>query len=354
MTDEAQHLRDGLVAGVVAGLAVALFFLLVDTLQAEPLRTPRFLAGAIFGGEGEAGLLLVSAFTAVHLAVFAIIGVGALLLFRLTELPLNPLTGGVYGLSVCTVLFYGSLVTTGIAVLAAPSWPAVLAGNLLGGVVLGTYLHWTGPEPGVTGLARHLDENRVLREGLVSGLLGAAVVAVWFLVLDGLLRQPLFTPAALGSLLFHGVASPEQVRLTSATVWGYTVVHVAAFLLFGMVVSAMVAQADRMPSFIFGVVLLGVVFELFFVGLVASLGTWVLQELAWWSVLGGNLLAAIAIGAYLWRRYPDLRRRVMADDFWEDEAAAPGAGPGGARQGPAAGAEAAGTGRDDSTGEEKR
>ena len=87
-------------------------------------------------------------------------------------------------------------------------------------------------------LARHLEENRVLREGLVSGLLGAAVVAVWFLVLDGLLRQPLFTPGALGSLLFHGVASPEQVRVTAATVWGYTVFHIAAFLLFGMVVAA--------------------------------------------------------------------------------------------------------------------
>lgn len=355
MTDEAQDLRDGLIAGVLAGLAVAAYFLLVDSLQAQPLRTPRFLAGALFnGGEGEAGLLLVSAFTAVHLAVFAVIGGTAHLLFRLTDLPLNPLTGGVYGLFVCTVLFYGSLVTTGTAVLAAPSWPAVLVGNLLGGVALGTYLHWTGPEPGVTGLARHLEEHRVLREGLVSGLLGAAVVALWFLVLDGFVRQPLFTPGALGSLLFHGAASPEQVRVTTATIWGYTVVHVAAFLLFGMVVSALVAQADRVPSFIFAVVLLGVVFELFFVGLVASLGTWVLEEFAWWSILGGNLLAALTMGWYLWRRHPDLRRTVLEGGVWADEAGAPGAGPaepGKARQGPAAGAEASRTGSE-STGEE--
>lgn len=353
MTDQAQDLRDGLIAGVLAGLTVAAYFLLVDTLQAEPLRTPRFLAGVLFnGGEGEAGLLLVSAFTAVHLAVFAVIGGTAHLLFRLTDLPLNPLTGGVYGLFVCTVLFYGSLVTTGTAVLAAPSWPAVLVGNLLGGVALGTYLHWTGPEPGVTGLARHLEEHRVLREGLVSGLLGAAVVALWFLILDVVMRQPLFTPGALGSLLFHGAASPEQVRVTTAAIWGYTVVHVAAFLLFGMVVSALVAQADRVPSFIFGVVLLGVVFELFFVGLVASLGTWVLEEFAWWSILGGNLLAALTMGSYLWGRHPDLRRAVLEGGVWTDEPGAPGAGPGRARQGPAAGAEASGTGREESTGEE--
>lgn len=352
MTDESQDLRDGLIAGVLAGLAVAAFFLVVDAVQAEPLRTPRFLAGALFnGGEGGVGLGLVAAFTLVHLAVFAVIGGAAHFLFRLTELPLNPLTGGVYGLFVCTVLFYGSLVTTGIEVLAAPSWPAVLFGNLLGGGVLGTYLHWTGPEPGVTGLGRLLEENVVLREGLVSGLIGAAVVAVWFLLLDGLFRQPMFTPAALGSLIFHGAASPEEVRLTSATVWSYTVFHVAAFLLFGMVISALVAQIDRTPSFVFGVVLLAVVFEVFFVVMVASLGTWVLETFAWWSVLGGNLLAGVSMGAYLWGRHPALRKRMMDGDLWTDEASGPPRGPGSAA---AAGNETAGLAEEESTGGESR
>lgn len=338
MSDGEQGLLDGLIAGLLAGVAVAAFFLLLDAIEAEPLRTPRFLAGVLFGGgEADPGLAMVAAFTAVHLAVFSAIGGAAALLFRLTEIPLNPLTGGVYGVFACTLLFYGSLVTTGTEVLAAPSWPAVLAGNLLGGMVLGTYLHWKGPEPGPTGLARHLEEHTVLREGLVSGLIGAAVVAVWFLVLDGLFRQPFFTPGALGSLLFHGAASPEEVRLTAATVWGYTVVHVAAFLLFGMVVSALVAQADRTPPFVFGVVLLGVVFELFFVVMVASLGTWVLDAFAWWSVLGGNLLAAVAMGGYLAARHPTLRQRVLEGDVWGEEGAAgppresgrsPDAGPG--------------------------
>lgn len=351
MSDETRSLRDGLIAGVLAGLAVAAFFLLVDALQAQPLRTPRFLAGALFGSGADAGLLLMSAFTVVHLAAFAAIGALALLLFRATQLPLNPLTGGVYGVFACTLLFYGSLVTTGTEVLAAPAWPAVLAGNLLGGVVLGTYLHWRGPEPGLTGLARHLQEHAVLREGLASGLIGAGVVAVWFLLLDVLVRQPLFTPAALGSLLFHGAASPEQIQLTSATVWGYSVVHVAAFLLFGMVVSALVAQADRTPSFVFGVVLLGVVFEVFFVVMVASLGTWVLEEFAWWSVLGGNLVAALSMGAYLWGRHPGLRERLLDDDLFTDDAGGAPASPG-AAAGRSAGA--AGLAREESTGEEKR
>lgn len=349
MADEDRQLRDGLVAGLLAGLAVALFFLVLDVAQAEALRTPRFLAGVLFGGgEAEAGLGTVALFTVLHLAVFSAIGGAAAVLFRLTELPLNPLTGGVYGVFVCTVLFYGSLVTAGTEVLAAPSWPAVLTGNLIGGMVLGTYLHWKGPEPGVTGLARHLEEHAVLREGLVSGLLGAAVVALWFLLLDVLFRQPLFTPSALGSLLFHGAASPEDVRTASSVLWGYTAVHLAAFLLFGMVVSALVAQADRTPSFVFGVLLLAVVFELFFVVMVASLGTWVLETFAWWSVLGGNLLAALTMGGYLASRHPSLRDRVLRGDVWtEDGAVGP---PSEARSGPGAADFAA----EDSTGEENR
>lgn len=345
MSEEGQDLRDGLVAGLLAGLTVAAFFLVVDALQAEPLRTPRFLAGVLLG-QGE-GLGPVAAFTALHLAAFAAIGAGAVGLFRATELPLNPLTGSVYGLFVCTLLFYGSLVATGTRVLPASSWPAVLAGNFLGGLVLGAYLHLRGPEPGLTGLGRQLEQHAVLREGLVSGLIGAAVVAVWFLLLDGMFRQPFYTPAALGSVLFHGAASPEAVRLAPSVVLGYTVVHLAAFFLFGMVVAALVAQAEKMPPFLFAVMLLGVVFEVFFVAMVASLGTWVLERFAWWSVLGGNLLAAVSMGAYLWRRHPSLRERVLDGDLWSDEGARAPRGP--ARRGGTAGARA-----EDSTGEEAR
>lgn len=346
MSGEAQDLRDGVVAGLLAGVTVAGFFLLVDAVQAEPLRTPRFLAGAIHG-EGEAGLGLVAAFTVLHLSAFAAIGAGAVALSRATELPLNPITGAVYGLFVCTLLFYGSLVATGTRVLPASSWPAVLAGNLLGGLVLGVYLRWRGPEPGLTGFARHLEEHGVLREGLVSGLIGAAVVAVWFLLLDGLFREAFFTPAALGSVLFHGATSSEAVRTAPSIVLGYTVIHVAAFFLFGMVVAALVAQAEKIPPFLFAVMLLGVVFEVFFVAMVASLATWVLETFAWWSVLGGNLLAALSMGAYLWRRHPELRERVLDGELWSEEGAS--VPPGGGR-----GPGAAGLAAEESTGEEAR
>lgn len=318
MDSDRPTLRHGIVAGLIAGIVVAAFFLAVDLAQAEPLRTPSFLAGALFSGGGEAGPAGVVAFTALHLAVFAVVGAGAVLLCDWAGLPHNLLLGAVYGLFVCTLLFYGSLVAAGTDVLPAPGWRGVLTGNLLAGVVLGGYLRWRSGQPGVLGIADQLQRHDTLRTGLAAGLLGAAAVAGWFLAVDALARQPLFTPGALGSVLFLGAAGPEQVRVTTGTVVGYSVVHVAAFLLVGVTAAGLIREAEDFPPLLFGIGLLAVVFELFFVGMVAVLGSWVLSSLAWWSVLGGNLLAAVLVGGYLWRAHPALREQVRTDAMWEE------------------------------------
>ena len=39
----------------------------------------------------------------------------------------------------------------------------------------------------------------ILREGICAGLIGAAVVAVWFLLLDLWRGQPFLTPGLLGA-----------------------------------------------------------------------------------------------------------------------------------------------------------
>lgn len=319
MEDRELTLRDGVLAGVLAGVTVAVFFFFVDVFQARPFRTPSFLASALLGRPGaEAGPGLIAAFTAFHLVAFAGLGAAAVRLFRWTEIPLNPLTGAVYGLAVCTLLFYGSLLVTGASVLPAPWWPAVLVGNLLAGLVMGGYLHWIGPEPGVTGVKEQLRLHRTVKEGLVAGGSGGLAVAAWFLIADLALREVLFTPAALGSALFLGAVGPAEVQITAGTVLGYTAVHFAAFFLFGFVLSGLVMQAEKFPPFVFAVVMILVVFELFFVGMVAMLGTWLLEELAWWSVLGGNLLAAAVMGGYLWRVHPLLREEIRTDAMWAE------------------------------------
>lgn len=310
----------GVIAGVLGGTAVVLFFFGLDLLHGDPFRTPAYLASAVFGGAGtEAGAGLIVAFTALHYVVFAVLGAAAVILFRWAGLPQNLLLGAVYGLFVCSVLFYLSLIVTGTTVLPAPWWPSVLAGNLLAGLVMGGYLHWVGPKPGVAGILSELRYHGTIRQGLVAGVIGAAAVAIWFLVVDLFAREALWTPGALGSALLAGARSPEEVRIGVGTVLGYTAIHVAAFLLVGVVAAGLVEQAERFPPFVFALLLLFVVFEVFFVGIAALMGAWVLEEIAWWSVMAGNLLAAVLMGSYLWRVHPELQEQLRTGAVWGAE-----------------------------------
>ena len=50
-----------------------------------------------------------------------------------------------------------------------------------------------------------------------------------------------------------------------------------------------------------------VVFEFGFLAMALLFAEPVLHALTWPAILGGNLLAALAMGAYFWRRHPDLQ-----------------------------------------------
>src|SRR5207249_9438798 len=65
----------------------------------------------------------------------------------------------------------------------------------------------------------------VLREGVVAGLIGAVVVAVWFLFFDLVRGRPFLTPGLLGGAVFRGVRTPVGLEITVANVLGYTLIH---------------------------------------------------------------------------------------------------------------------------------
>lgn len=203
---------------------------------------------------------------------------------------------------------------TGSDILAAPAWPVVFGGNVLAGMIIVGYLGWsTRRDEAVGGAAEPAVD--VIHQGVIAGLIGASIVAVWFLIVDSVAGRPLFTPAALGSVVLYG-AEAQQVVISTWTVLGYSLMHAAGFVLFGIIVSALVAQAEKFPPFVFGLIVLFVVFETFSILLIAMLGNWLMAELAWWSLLVGNLLAATGIGLYMWRVHPKLRRELTDDALW--------------------------------------
>lgn len=310
MNRSPRMLLHGAVAGILAATALAIWFLVIDRVSGVPMHTPAFLAGALLGMQNaQPATGTIVAYTIFHYAVF--IALGILFAWLIGNVPTfrGVLFGAIVGFLLFDLLFYAGLVISGTNIIRALGWPRVLVGNIVAGIVMIGYLGAVLPSEG-RGWLPALREHRTAREGLIAGLLGAAAVAVWFLVLDAAGRRLLFTPAALGSALFFGATSPAQVTVDFATVAGYTLIHVAAFVLVGLVAAAVVRGSEDSPPLVLGLALLLAVAETFFIGLVAIAASWILGTVAWWTIAVGNVLAVLAMGAYLLQAHPRMRHTL--------------------------------------------
>ena len=63
-----------------------------------------------------------------------------------------------------------------------------------------------------------MSRDRVLYEGVLVGLAGAAAVAIWFFLYDLALATPFRTPALLGAVLFEGLRDPAALTITPGVV----------------------------------------------------------------------------------------------------------------------------------------
>ena len=148
--------QEGLVAGLLGALTIALWFLLLDLFRGRPLMTPSLLGTAIFhGGAGleTPGTLPVSfemvvLYTWVHALAFCVVGGLAARLLSFAER--RPNAG--FGILLLFVVFEFGFVVVALLfaepVLRVLTWPAVLIGNLLAAFVMGAYL-WRR-HPGLT------------------------------------------------------------------------------------------------------------------------------------------------------------------------------------------------------------
>jgi hypothetical protein len=154
------------------------------------------------------------------------------------------------------------------------------------------------------------DAASLYGEGIVAGVIGAATVAVWFLILDTINGRPLYTPTVLGTALFRrgaGLESLETLPVSLEMVLMFTWVHGLAFAAIGGVASRLLGMAERNPSLGFGVLLLFVVFEAGFTVTAMLFAQPVLKALTWPAILVANLLAATAMGLWFRWRHPALR-----------------------------------------------
>ncbi|MBA2627080.1 MAG: hypothetical protein H0U85_03640 [Gemmatimonadales bacterium] len=147
----------------------------------------------------------------------------------------------------------------------------------------------------------------LLGEGLAAGVLGAAVVAIWYLLFDVVGGAPFRTFSTLGQLVLHG-ADEVSTGVDPSSVLVATLLHVALFALVGLALAALVHVAARELAWRMALVIGLVVGTGFAAGMLFAITPGTDGRVPSWIVIAGSALAVAAIGAFLWRRHPALAR----------------------------------------------
>ncbi len=319
MMTKRQIVLDGVIAGLLGAAAVALWFLVFDASRGRPFETPALLAAVLFNGASGADVpvitwALVAQYSVLHVIAFALFGTAAAALIAAAEHEAGLVIALIIFFAGFEVFFIALVMFHGPALMANLSWWSILVGNLLAsGAMLAYFLFghqalgqallgpWTG----------------VVREGVVGGIIGAATVAVWFVVYDTATDRPLYTPALLGAAVLKGLRDPSALHISTAVVLGYSVLHVTAFILFGILAAVLLALAEREPMLLLGVFVLFTCFEVFFFGAVMLVDQALLMSLGWWTIFVANILAATAMLAYFLPRHRQLRGRLV--EHWANQ-----------------------------------
>lgn len=147
-------------------------------------------------------------------------------------------------------------------------------------------------------------ERWILNGGL-SGVAGAAVVSVFFLVFDLAAGRPFWTPGALGAELFLGESLPADATPSAVAVLSYTLLHGAAFVAAGLMASFVLLQrvssdTDPGPGLGLGLTVgLFLGLELFFLAFLALNAPSLIGAFGAGRIAVANLLAAGSMVAAL-------------------------------------------------------
>ncbi len=152
--------------------------------------------------------------------------------------------------------------------------------------------------------------HNFLREGLITGFIGATAIAIWFLVVDTIGGRPFYTPIFLGKGVVSVLGKNMMGDTAFTQVLGYTIFHYVAFFIVGILLTVIVHQAERTPGILAGLVVAVVMTSLGFYMIAAAFAQSALGQIAWVQVFVANLVATTLMLGYLWRKHPKLERQL--------------------------------------------
>ena len=144
-------IREGFIAGFLGATSIAIWFLVVDTVEGRPFFTPTVLGIgllSVFGPRGDEGVVAqVIAYTIFHYGMFLGIGVLVSYIVHRAEKDDTVLAVALILFVALEVGFYGLVaVLSQSRQLGSLAWYQVLAGNLIAAATMGTYIWRTHPE----------------------------------------------------------------------------------------------------------------------------------------------------------------------------------------------------------------
>jgi hypothetical protein len=313
---------DSIYSGAVGGAAVALFFLVVDLLDGRPLHTPAMMGSLLLYGGVPGDVVAVTFdavayFTLAHMAAFVALGGAITWLVHEVEL---------HSKHPAVMLFvFFTIIEVGFFLLVPLLMPGmvrelgigrVIAANLLAAGAMAVFFVLTR-RTGAWHKFKMSGPDFVF-DSAYAGTLGGAAVALFFVGVDVLDGQPLFTPALMGSVLFLGVAAEDVVGVRLDAVAYYSLVHMVTFVSLGAMVTWLVHEAElhsRHPA-----VVLLVVFVIIEAGFLAGASYALPGVIARVGIVPigiANLLAAGSIaGLLVWSHQPGRRaaEEITTDD----------------------------------------
>jgi hypothetical protein len=304
---------DGAVAGIIGAVVVALWFLIFDTIRGHPFETPALLAATILHGTHTAQVhraigLLTLEYSLIHFAAFIAFGIAGGLLLETCETESSLLFSLAIFFAAFEVFFIAVVLFLGPNVMAELTWWGIIVGNLLATAAMLSYFFWRHPALAWNLLGAWIG---VAREGVTAGLVGAIVVALWFMGYDLASGNSFHTPAILGAMVFQNANMTDGIKATLPLVLGYTILHFFAFVTFGVALAILLAASEWEPFMALGAMLLLAVFEVFFVGFVSLVDQSALEVLGWWKIVAGNILALIAMTTYFIRSHRGLGVKLV-------------------------------------------
>lgn len=148
-----------------------------------------------------------------------------------------------------------------------------------------------------------------LYETFYGGAIGGSVLALFFLVVDALARQPLFTPSLVGTAIFTDAAVSPATEVRLDMVAYFSILHFATFIVTGATLSGLYRVLDSYAGR--STFLVALTFALLtggfaLIGITLATGVVPVIGLAW--IVLGNLLTAFAMVTFLERAHASSER----------------------------------------------